>query len=166
MKYMRIKAPSHFLLKLAMLIDAQFFNGAHKILDNFKEIYIIISPSTGRPRMIVDEKNNRLFSIRASDFKLIPTLYTAKLLKNLAKYPRLRVIVCNEVSEFIARGGNVFARHVVIVDEDIRAGDDVIVTNEEDKLLAIGRAKLSAPEMLFFTRGVAVITRESVMGNE
>lgn len=166
MKYMRIRASSHFLLKLATLIDAQFFTGAHKILNNFKEIYVVISPSTGRPRMIVDERNNRLFSIRASDFKLIPTLYTAKLLKDLAKYPKLRVVVCNEISEFIAKGGNVFARHVMIVDEDIRAGDDVIITNEEDKLLAIGRAKLSATEMLFFTRGVAVITRESVMDDE
>ncbi|RLG88985.1 MAG: pseudouridine synthase [Thermoprotei archaeon] len=162
---MRVKASSHFLLKLAALIDAQFSTGASRILEKFKDIYVIISPSTGRPRMIINGEGNRLFSIRASDFRLIPTLYTAKLLKDIVEYPRLRVVVCNEVSEFIAKGGNVFARHVLIVDDNIRAGDEVMIINEYDELLAIGRAKLSATEMLFFTRGVAVITRESVMSN-
>ncbi len=48
------------------------------------------------------------------------------------------------------------------MDEDIRANDEVIVVNEEDELLATGKAKLSAFEMLAFERGVAVEVRQGV----
>lgn len=63
---------------------------------------------------------------------------------------------------FIAAGKSVFAKHVVEVDEEIRANDEVVVVNTADKLLATGRAVLSAFEMLEMERGMAVKVRQGV----
>jgi len=73
--------------------------------------------------------------------------------------PRQRVIVAKEAGEFISRGKSVFARHVVDVDADLRPNDEVIVTDVDDKVLAVGKALLSPDEMLSFKIGVAVKTR-------
>jgi len=63
------------------------------------------------------------------------------------------------VSEFIADGGDVFAVHVVKADEEVRAKDEVIVVDEDNRVLAVGRALLSSVEMTAFKTGVAVKVR-------
>ena len=65
----------------------------------------------------------------------------------------------NDVSKYIADGGDVFAVHVVAVDEEVRAKDEVIILDEDQRVLAVGRALLSADEMLAFKIGVAVKVR-------
>ena len=55
-----------------------------------------------------------------------------------------------------------FAKHVVKVDPEILPEDEVIVVSEEDELLAVGKAKLSAEYMLAFQRGIAVKTRHGI----
>jgi uncharacterized protein with predicted RNA binding PUA domain len=65
------------------------------------------------------------------------------------------------VSE-IAKGRSVFARHVTEVDPRLRAGDEVLVVDEGDSLLAVGKAFLCPQEMLDLTRGVAVRIRHSI----
>jgi predicted RNA-binding protein (TIGR00451 family) len=65
----------------------------------------------------------------------------------------------DDVSTFIAEGGDVFAKHVVKADNDIRPKDEVIVVDERGEVLAVGRAVLSGEEMIAFMRGVAVKAR-------
>lgn len=65
----------------------------------------------------------------------------------------------SDVSEFIADGGDVFAIHVVKVDDEVRAGDEVIVLDEAGAVLAVGKAILSSVEMAAFKSGVAVKVR-------
>jgi uncharacterized protein with predicted RNA binding PUA domain len=69
------------------------------------------------------------------------------------------VTVQDDVSEFIADGGDVFAAHVVRAHGDIRAKDEVIVIDKNRRVLAVGRAVLSGEEMTSFKRGVAVKVR-------
>jgi predicted RNA-binding protein (TIGR00451 family) len=69
------------------------------------------------------------------------------------------VTVRNDVSEFVADGGDVFAAHVVKVDDAIHSKDEVIVVDEDGRVLAVGRALLSGSEMLAFKIGVAVKVR-------
>lgn len=57
--------------------------------------------------------------------------------------PKFRVCVQTDIQEFIKDGKSVFTKHVVDVDPDLQIGDEVIVVNEENELLAIG--KLSLP---------------------
>jgi uncharacterized protein with predicted RNA binding PUA domain len=68
----------------------------------------------------------------------------------------------NDVANFIASGKNTFAKHVVDVDGSIRANDEVIVVDENDNLLATGKAILSAREMIEMKRGVAVSVRQGI----
>ena len=72
---------------------------------------------------------------------------------------RCFVNVQNEVSEPITLGGDVFAVHVVKADEEIRAQNEVIVLDEKNQVLAVGRSILSGPEMMVFKVGVAVKVR-------
>jgi predicted RNA-binding protein (TIGR00451 family) len=67
--------------------------------------------------------------------------------------------VQNDVSKYIAEGGDVFAVHVVKVDEEVGAKDEVIAVDEKGQVLAVGRATLSSREMKAFKTGVAVKTR-------
>jgi uncharacterized protein with predicted RNA binding PUA domain len=73
------------------------------------------------------------------------------------------VKVRDDVAEFVAEGGDVFAVHVVEVDEAVRSKDEVVVTDEKRNVLAVGRAALSGGEMRAFKRGVAVKTRRGNM---
>jgi uncharacterized protein with predicted RNA binding PUA domain len=61
----------------------------------------------------------------------------------------------------VAKGGNVFARHVLGVDPEIRAGEEVLVVDSRDRLLATGTAVLAPEEMLQIKRGLAVQTRKA-----
>ena len=69
------------------------------------------------------------------------------------------VTIQNDVSKFIAKGGDVFAVHVVKVDAEIRAKEEVIVKDESGNVLAVGRAQLSSAEMTAFKTGAAVKVR-------
>jgi uncharacterized protein with predicted RNA binding PUA domain len=69
------------------------------------------------------------------------------------------VVVQNAVSKYIAAGGDVFAVHVVKVDPEVRAKDEVIAVDEDGRVLAVGRTVLSSAEMLAFKTGVAVKVR-------
>jgi uncharacterized protein with predicted RNA binding PUA domain len=69
------------------------------------------------------------------------------------------VTVRSDVSDFITEGGDVFAIHVIKVDDAVHAKDEVIVIDEADKVIAVGRAVLSSQEMRAFKTGVAVKVR-------
>lgn len=75
-------------------------------------------------------------------------------------FPSLRVVVRKEVEDAILREGNVFAKHVENVDRRLRAGDEAIVVNKDDELLAIGKMRLSGEEVMEYKRGVALTVRE------
>ncbi|BDC35804.1 PUA domain-containing protein [Candidatus Methanoliparum sp. LAM-1] len=92
-------------------------------------------------------------TLRPKDGFLTLGILGAESLRKNFPYPRFRVCVMSDVSEFIAEGRNVFAKHVIEVDERIQAGDEVIVVNKDDELLGTGRSILSGNEMLLFERG-------------
>jgi uncharacterized protein with predicted RNA binding PUA domain len=84
----------------------------------------------------------------------------AKRLRTILPAPGYRVVVRDDVAEFVAQGKNAFAKHVVAADPAIRAGDDVLVVAGTDRLIACGSAVVSGTEMLAFNYGVAVRVRQ------
>ena len=66
------------------------------------------------------------------------------------------------VAEAIQSGGDVFAKHVLHADPELRPADETIVIDERGILLGVGRAVLSGMEMCDFRRGVAVKIRRGV----
>jgi uncharacterized protein with predicted RNA binding PUA domain len=101
-------------------------------------------------------------TIRAHDGRIVLTMAGASRLHQAVPFPKLRVIVSQEVASFIKDGRSVFAKHVKEVDPQLRARDEVLVVDDKDTLLAVGMAYLSPQEMLDLSRGVAVKTRHSI----
>jgi len=56
----------------------------------------------------------------------------------------------------------VFAKFVVDTDPNLRPGDEVLVVDQDDRLVAVGQAFLNPEEMIAFQRGVAVHVREGL----
>ncbi|MHA1777328.1 MAG: hypothetical protein DRO88_09560 [Promethearchaeia archaeon] len=53
--------------------------------------------------------------------------------------PRLRAVVQSDIQDFIKSGKSVFSQHVVNIDPLLHIGDEVIIVNENDELLALGK---------------------------
>jgi uncharacterized protein with predicted RNA binding PUA domain len=143
------------LKAVRMIADYQFGKGAGKTL--FPDSCKFMLSSKGRIRQVVDDV--RIATVKADSGWLTLSIEGAFRLHSAFPYPKLRVVVLDDVAEFIANGGNVFSKHVVRVDDLIRAKDEVLVVDEADNLLATGKAILSAEEMVEMERGVAVNVR-------
>jgi predicted RNA-binding protein (TIGR00451 family) len=128
----------------------------HKMFPD--DVMITHSRKTGKIKHIFVE-DNLLATLRPTDGILTLSIAGAMRLMKLIDYPRLRVVVRDDVIEFIIDGGNVFARHVITADSEIKPGEEVIVINNKDEILAVGKALLPGREMLAFKRGVAVKVR-------
>ncbi len=102
---------------------------------------------------------NRLATLRPPDGLFSLTIAGAKRIMEGVESPRLWVKVQKEAAPFIAKGKSLFAKHVMDADDEIRPHEEVIVINEENEVLAVGKAMLSGREMKAFKRGVAVRVR-------
>ena len=145
----KIRSIARFLFHLNTKESELFFP------DN---VEIQISKKTQRIRYVfIDGK--LICSIRPNDGLILLTMTGGEILKNIIKPPRMRVKIKNEVKDFVSQGRNVFAKHVIDADNEIRPYSEVLVVNESDNLLAIGKANLNREEMLAFQKGVAVKVR-------
>jgi uncharacterized protein with predicted RNA binding PUA domain len=145
------------LSRIRSIADYQFGKGVGVRL--FPEtVEIVYSKTTGRIRY-VHFNGKRLATLRPTDCLLALSITAARLVAENRGFARCFVTVQNDVSEFIADGRDVFAAHVVKTDEKIRAKDEVIVVDEDNRVLAVGRALLSNAEMKAFKTGVAVKVR-------
>ena len=145
------------LRRIRSIADYQFGKGVGVRL--FPEnVDIIYSKATGRIRY-VNLNGKRLATLRPTDGLLSLSITAAMSFAENVGFARCFVTVRKDVSEFIADGGDVFAAHVVKADDAIRAKDEVIVVDEDNRVLAVGRALFSSAEMKAFKTGVAVKVR-------
>ena len=145
------------LKRIRSTADYQFGKGIGVKL--FPEnVEILYSKATGRIRY-VNLNGERLATLRPTDGLLSLSIPAAQRIVETAVPVQCFVTVQNDVSKFVADGGDVFATHVVKADEAINAKDEVIVVDETGKVLAVGRAMLASSEMKAFKTGVAVKVR-------
>jgi uncharacterized protein with predicted RNA binding PUA domain len=145
-----------YLRRIRTIADYQFGKGVGKLL--FPDHVEFQFSTTGRVRQVL-LGNERLATVRAKDGMLTPGITGARKLHEVIQYPGRRVVVNSDSAPFVAKGKNAFAKHVVAVDPDVRAGEEVMVVDENDVLLAVGKAVLCAVEMLAFKKGMAVEVR-------
>ena len=145
------------LAKIRTIADYQFGKGAG--VELFPEkVKVEYSPRTGRIRFI-NLDGERLSTLRPTDGLFSLSIKAARFMRENVAFAHCFVTVKNDVSEYIAAGGDVFAVHVVKVNSEIRASDEVIALNEAGNVLAAGKAMLSSVEMTAFKSGVAVKVR-------
>lgn len=154
-----VKPELHELRRVRVIASYQFGRGGERAFPS--TIKITRSPQTHKIRYIYNQ-GKLLATLRAKDGFLALTAEGGKALKRIFKPPRLRVRVIPGVEEFIRKGGNVFAKHVRAVDPEIRPGEEVLVVDSRDRLLAVGRTMFNAEEMLSFRVGAAVKVRHGV----
>jgi len=150
------KATPEELIKLRGIANYQLGRGTGEVLFTGKTL-VIHSSRTGRMRRLYGD-GKLLATLRPTDGMLALSLEGGRLLMEDGCFKNI-VMVQTDISSFIRRGRNVFAKHVLQASSTIRPEDEVIVINERNELLATGRAFLSGGEMLSFKRGVAVKVR-------
>ena len=68
----------------------------------------------------------------------------------------------NEISDFIKIGRNVFCKHIIDIDDNLRPSDEIIVVNQEDEILAIGKLVIPVPYVRSFKTGIAIKVRKGI----
>lgn len=149
------------LWRIRCIDDYQFGKGIGAILFPDDRVDIVYSKRTGRIRHVYLD-NRRLVTLRPRDGFFSLTIFGAKRIIEESKDLRYWVKVQDDVSSFIAEGRSVFAKHIVSADAEIRPMEEVIVVNEKDQLIAVGKAVLTGKEMTAFKKGVAVKVRRGV----
>jgi 7-cyano-7-deazaguanine tRNA-ribosyltransferase len=86
-----------------------------------------------------------------------PTWIGARWLHDTVRPPASRVVVRDDAVPFVREGRTLFSRFVGAADPEIVPGASVLLVDEEDVLLAVGRAELAAHEMGRLLRGAAVV---------
>lgn len=59
-------------------------------------------------------------------------------------------------------GKTAFAKHVIDIDPELRAGEEVLITDKNDRLLATGQLLLSPAEIRDLDSGTAVDVRAGI----
>jgi len=150
------------LRQIKAISDYQFGPEITDILFNdIAHIHFERSPNTNKIRYIY-YKDILLLILRPTNGFFSLTLFSAKKIIQESVSPKLRVVVLNSVSEFIKKGRNVFCKHVIEIDDKLRPLDEVIVVNQDDELLGIGKLKVPVPYVRSFSVGIAVNIKKGV----
>ncbi len=145
--------------KIRSIANYQFGKGAGKTM--FPDgVRILHSQETGRIRYIF-LKEDLIATSRPTDGLFSLTIEGGSRLLSI-KPNKCWVQVQSDVAEFIAKGRSVFAKHVVNCDLNIRPREEVVVIDNQRKVLAVGKAILTGKEMLAFQQGVAVRVRHGL----
>ncbi|RLM59880.1 pseudouridine synthase [Halobellus sp. Atlit-31R] len=148
------------LAELRTIADYQFGSGAGEALfpSDGAEALTIRRSTSGRPRQIVSP-DGRVVSY-GTDGRFTLGVAGGRRLVGALEHPAARVVVGEESEPFVRDGKNAFAKFVRDVDPAVRPGDEVAVVLEDDTVIAVGRAELSADGMADFETGMAVHVRE------
>lgn len=144
---------------LRTIADYQFGRGAGAALFPPDNLPSVQRSSSGRPTQLHAE-DGRLVTL-GQDGRFTLGFAGGRRLREALSAPSYRVAIDDESLPFVSEGANTFARFVRKADSTIRPHDEVLVVHEEnDRLLAVGRAELSGEAILDFETGVAVSVRE------
>lgn len=124
------------------------------------DLEVIFSKSTGKIRHVTKE-GHILFTIVPTTGLLTPTYKGGEELLNWGVAEEYIVIMRDDVADFVADGKSALAKFVRHASPNLKAGEEVLVVDEQHNLLGTGRALLSGLEMQTFNRGVAVAIRHS-----
>lgn len=139
-----------------MIADYQFGKGIGKEL--FPEGSTFQLSRTKRVRQVL-YSGKRIATARAKDGFFTLSIEGASVVHSLLPGKTLRVVISDDAAPFVEAGKTAFAKHVIEIDPELRAGEEVLVTDKTDRLLATGQLLLSPAEILALDGGAAVDVR-------
>lgn len=142
-----------------MIADYQFGKGIGKEL--FPEGSTFQLSRTKRVRQVF-YSGKRIATARAKDGFFTLSIEGASIVHRLLPGEKLRVVVSDDAAPFVEAGKTAFAKHIVEIDPELRAGEEVLVTDNADRLLATGQLLLSPAEILSLDSGAAVDVRVGI----
>ncbi len=152
------------LQKLRTIADFQFAFGAGDSMFP-EETEIRVSRNTGRIRT-ASLGDAIHATLRATDGLLSLTMQGAGRLKEFSVSPQFEVRVNRDSAEFNRKGYSVFFKFVEHADPELVPGNETLVVDPDDKLIAVGRSTVSGREMRDYRHGVAVKIHHSLEGRE
>lgn len=151
------------LRRVRSIADYQFGRGIGSSLFPL-DVDISFSQRTGRIRHVYLD-GELLATLRPTVGLFSLTIQGARRIIQVEPN-RLFVRVQDDVADFIAEGRSVFAKHVVDCDTEVRPQEEVIAVDSRHRVLAVGRAMLTGPEMRAFRSGTAVRVRRGIFEKE
>ena len=144
----------------------QFGHGAGQALFPMAETaQITVQRSTsGRPRQLIAPAG-RICSY-GTDGRFTLGIEGGRRLVAATATPRCRVCISAAAVPYVKAGRNVFAKFVTAVDERVRGGDEVAICTMDDRIIAVGTARVSAAVMLDAEYGMAVKVREALSDSD
>jgi len=154
------KSKSRILKKIHAILKFQFETDVFEKILNINNIKIDFSRNTGNMKYIYIEKE-RILSYKPTTGMFTLSIGGAKLLHSHSSNTNHRVIISSEVEDFIRQGKSVFSHHVIQIEENLRIGSEVLVVNEQDDLVAIGKLSIP-PSYAGLSVGQAVAVRKGI----
>lgn len=144
------------LSRVRVIADYQFGKGTGKEL--FPDGSTFQLSRTKRVRQVL-YSGKRIATARAKDGFFTLSIEGASIVHRLLPEKKLRVVISDDAAPFVEAGKTAFSKHVVEIDPELRAGEEVLVTDKTDRLLATGQLLLSPAEILALDSGAAVDVR-------
>jgi 7-cyano-7-deazaguanine tRNA-ribosyltransferase len=138
--------------------DWQFGKGAGAALTT-GEMKCERSRKTHKMRTVYLD-GEHILSLRAGDALWTLKPAGAKLLHAALPAPAMRVVAEPDSVPFNRDGKSLFSKFVADCDLELRPGDECLVVDGTDTLVAVGKALLCAEEMADFQTGMAVKVRD------
>lgn len=158
-----LRAETNEIEYLKSIASYQFSHEIASCLFSDNRTFLIQkSLTTNRIRNVLTEDKKLYLVLRAQDNLFSLTDTSGNIIKNCSSPPSFRFILQSDVAEFIKEGKNAFCKFVVDADKNIRAGDEVLLVDENDNLIGIGRARVSGEEVKQYKRGLAVIVKRGI----
>ena len=150
----------HDIKLLRDTLDRDYGEGAGKAVIPDDHIVILSkAPSLDRmDEVVIDGEVIASFRYdMGSGWKFVARMQGAY---RIGKHYSKGFVVCHpDAVKFVQESKNLMAPGVVDADPDIKFGDEIIIVTPDRKVIATGMAKMTGPEMVESTKGVAVRTR-------
>ncbi|MHA1371136.1 MAG: PUA domain-containing protein [Promethearchaeota archaeon] len=145
------------------MVDMQFGTMfADYIYSQKERLFIEKSKNTGKLRYVYLD-HDLILTLRPNPGFFTISIRAGSILNKLEKTKLINgIMVLSEVAEYIQKGRNVFAKHVINPSLNILPFQELYICDENRKLLAVGKAVLSGRDMLFLNRGIAVKVRHGI----
>jgi conserved protein with predicted RNA binding PUA domain len=144
--------------KIDYHIDALFGKGVSSVLP--KEIAFTYSRKTGRIKSF--ETNGKLVGTLRSDGGIALTILGASIFMKSSGFRQNCIIPINDALPFVSEGRSLFCKHVEWFGSNIKIGSEVVVIDNREDVIAVGKSVASQSQLRGKIGGVAVKVREGI----